>query len=240
MSITEILKVVNSIKADIRAKMSGFDSDLLIKTDKIDGSIVTDYDLCISNLVKNKFKGSSLNFYSEEDQDKFSFPMVILDPIDGTKEFSKGIPECVLSFGIYYSNDISDNRNFSWIYNLFTEEEIFSFDKYNYHQVEDIALVSRSEFSKGLHKNNKLKYKETGSIAYKLMLLAKGKCRYVISHKPKNVWDIVAGSHILKKNGFVAFEREKIISKIENRKYLPSLIWCHHSDYTELISLLKN
>ncbi len=230
----DFIKIIDGIKPQIRQKIDVLSQDFesLKISKKADKTIVTEFDLFISDLFKNALRNEypNINFYSEEDLGMFEFPIAIIDPIDGTREFAMGMDECVISFGVYFSDDLKDSRNFSWIYNPINNFEVDSFhlkssvtalEKAEYH-----SFVSRTEYEEGLHKDsNKLKYKPIGSIAYKLGLLSTGKCDFVISKKDKNVWDILAGTHICSLNGINLFKSGKIITLIQKEKYRANLVW---------------
>ena len=201
-------------------------------TEKNDKTIVTNVDIFISQLIKDRIVGKYpfLNFYSEEDMENFSYPMVILDPIDGTKELANGVGECAVSFGIYYSADFEDKRNFSWIFNPFNGFCISSLDPYipskKLFGAKLLGYISRTEASKELHiSNDKFQYYVVGSIAYKLGLLAAGSCDFVISKRPKSIWDIMAGSHICHLRGLKMRSGAKILSSISAKRVEDTLIW---------------
>ncbi len=229
---TKLQKLLDEVKEEIKVKLSDIDFKTLRTSLKPDKSIVTEMDIYISGLFKEKLNqlDPKLNFYSEEDQECFRFPVVILDPIDGTKEFARGLDECVISFGIYYSEDLHDERNFSWIYNFHNHFEISSDTPFIEDRLKDskdiLGLVSKTEFEAGLYKTGK-NIKPVGSIAYKLALLAKRECDFVITKRPKNIWDIAAGAHIClrqKINFFQNNEEKNFV--LNNDLYSPSMLWC--------------
>jgi len=230
----EILSTLEKIKVEIchfideKLNKSG----LFEISEKKDKSLVTNVDIFISDLIKDRIIGKYpfLNFYSEEDMEKFEFPMVILDPIDGTKELASGVGECAVSFGIYFSAEFADERNFSWIFNPFNGFSISSLDPYvpskKIFSEKLLAYISRTEKSRGLHKSSEsCHYHAVGSIAYKLGLLAAGSCDFVISRKPKNIWDIMAGSHICHLRGLKMLSNNNIILGISTKKLPDSLVW---------------
>lgn len=228
---TQILKILEEVKSDIHCKISSFDHKSLKVSIKEDSSIVTDMDVYISDLFKTKLKNlyPNLNFYSEEDLSSFKFPLAILDPIDGTKEFAKGSDQCAISFGVYFSDRLDDERNFSWIYNFFNEFEVHSeqiTEASDLRPKEELkGLVSNSEFQCGLYEGLS-NVVPLGSIAYKLGLLAGGKCDFVVTKRPKNIWDIAAGTHICSKRG-IYFYGQKIESfRISDKLFEPTMLWC--------------
>jgi myo-inositol-1(or 4)-monophosphatase len=249
LSQSKILELLDSIKLEISVFIASLqqDSHDLFVMHKSDNSIVTVVDTFISDLFKEKFLPElpSINFYSEEDLGEFVYPMIILDPIDGTKELAAGLDECAISFGLYYSSSLADERNFSWIYNPFTGFEVNSiFRKLKSTKAINerfIAYVSRSEFAEGLHvSNEKINYYPKGSIAYKLGLLAAGAGDFVITKKNKNIWDIMAGTHICYTRGmFLRYNKGKVDSL--NEKIISSdLIWCADDIYSKIAGSFQN
>lgn len=206
-----------------------------IKT-KPDGTPVTSLDEALSDkihtIIKENF--TDMNFYSEEDFKEWKFPIMAVDPLDGTQEYIDGRDEWALSIGHF------ENENFigeGWVYNpktneLFDEENLTAFKpKPNYR-----GEVSRSEWKKGLFTNkstDKFKVEPLGSIAYKLGRLSEGKCDFVVSLRPKNIWDIAGGTLLCNKAGYKFYsEGKEVISVLP--LYRPPLIWCHESLFSEL------
>jgi len=235
------------LKPQILEKMISIQSnfaDLRVYKKK-DNTPVTEFDLYISEIFKNMIKCHfpNMNYYSEEDKSIFEFPICIIDPIDGTKDFMAARDECAVSFGIYFSNDINDKNNFSWIFNPINQFEISSEDiitqiRPNKESYE--ALVSRSEWTKELHPNtNDLAFKPVGSIAYKLGLLVSGECDFVITKQPKNIWDILAGTHIGMMHGLKLYQNGKVLTEISDSLYENDMLWCHEENYLSISSKLK-
>jgi myo-inositol-1(or 4)-monophosphatase len=231
---TKILNIIDEIKEDLDAKISKFDHKSLKISKKIDDTIVTDMDIYISELFKDKITklDTNINFFSEEHPDKFEFPVAILDPIDGTKEFAKGLDECAVSFGIYFSENLNDERNFSWIYNFYNKFEIHS------EQIDQLrsefkgklkGMVSNTEYNKGLYTETEY-IKPMGSIAYKLGLLADGQCDFVITKRPKNIWDIAAGTHLCLQRDIQFYSDDITEFKITDQLYKPNMIWAKSSN----------
>lgn len=216
---------------------------------KDDCSPVTQIDIEVSNLVRDKIKAiyPTFNFFSEEEKGSFDYPVVILDPIDGTKELIAGTGECAVSLGIYFSDEYDDPKNVSWIFNPFSGFEISSLEK-DFLQPSVLkkkgytALVSRSEFLDSLFSinNQMVTFIPRGSIAFKLGLLASGACDFVVSKREKNIWDIAAGTHICRTRGIKLFVKNKEITKISQSKMEKNSIWTHSETAKEIISIMKN
>ena len=137
----------------------------------------------------------------------------VVDPLDGTKVFIEGIPNFVVSIAL-----VEDNKPILGVlYNPVTGE-IFSAakncgsflngdpiscsTKSNLNQM--VILNSRSETNRGLWNSYTNIFKELkpiGSVAYKLGLTAAGKGDIFATLRPKNEWDICAGTCIINESG---------------------------------------
>lgn len=208
---------------------------------KSDGSPVTELDLKLSEMCEQVAKTHlpGVTFYSEEKFSLWSFPLLAVDPIDGTKEYLAGRPEWVLSLGLFNSQDFSGQ---GWIFNPITHE-LFD-DQINAEKkiFSDLLVgeVSRTEWEKGLFKciaAEKVEIKPVGSIAYKLGRLSAGKSDFVISLEPKNIWDIAGGTLLCQNSGIKFFSEGKLVTKVKE-KYYPPLIWCCEEVFVQLSSLL--
>lgn len=181
---------------------------------KVDSSIVTEADkqseeLLIKKLSK-RFKNSS--FLCEESglQNGKSGIKWIIDPLDGTTNFSRGIGRFCISVGM----EIDDMLALGAIYNpvsadfFWAEENVGSFLNGNRVKVSKIAKLSDSilgtgdshkEFLRELEfKTLKILYRraftirKTGSVAMDLADLSCGRIDGFF-HKGVNPWDVAAG-----------------------------------------------
>lgn len=203
---------------------------------KSDGTPVTTLDEELSDkiytIIKEDFP--DVNYYSEENFGAWTFPLIAVDPLDGTQEYLDGRDEWALSIG-YFEND--NFKGEGWVYNpktqeLFEEEHVKSFTNKNIYRGE----VSRSEWKKGLFTNSStatFKVEPIGSIAYKLGRLSQGKCDFVISLRPKNIWDIAGGTLLCQGAGYKFYSQGKEVTSVLPL-YRPPLIWCHESLFSEL------
>jgi len=214
---------------------------------KADKTFVTEIDLFVSDLIKQKIlahgKFSHYGFYSEEEFEHLHFPTVILDPIDGTRELIMQRAECAVSLAMMKSSKISDPENYGWIYNPFTGFSIDSTANFipttNKSSKKILGLVSRSEFEKGHfdHYTNsigKIDVSPRGSIAFKLGLLASGGCDFVVSLSPKNIWDIAAGTILCSQRGFHMYQNGTKIEDLNQVRLDGILLWCPESLFEEL------
>jgi myo-inositol-1(or 4)-monophosphatase len=185
-----------------------------------------DADSEIKRLLRPPFP--EYGWLSEEtadNSDRLSCRRVwIVDPLDGTKEFIKGIPEFVIAIaladdghpilGVTY-NPIK--REMFWCARssgcYMIEGTVFpgcSVDQLESrsHQVcvtptpsleHATVLASRSETSRGDWKRyeGKLRVNPIGSVAYKLALVAAGRADATFTRTPKSEWDIASGAALI-------------------------------------------
>jgi myo-inositol-1(or 4)-monophosphatase len=128
----------------------------------------------------------------------------IVDPLDGTKEFIKGIPEFVVAIalaergvpvmGVSY-NPIKDElfwgvRGAGCHLNdkIVTVSETAALE-------HSTILASRSETARGEWKayEGRVTVRAIGSVAYKLALVAAGQADATFTLTPKSEWDIASG-----------------------------------------------
>ena len=162
----------------------------------------------------------------------------IVDPLDGTKEFIEGVPQFVVSVALV-ENGVPI---IGVLHNPVTKETFYAsrgngtyFDDVIHNcsvkesTTDMVILNSRSETRKGLwepHKQHFKKLKPIGSVAYKMGLTAIGKADIFATLRPKNEWDICAGTCLISEAGgkVINLNGEKIT--FNNRKTLiePGLI----------------
>ena len=136
----------------------------------------------------------------------------IVDPLDGTKEFIKGIPEFVIAIalaeaghpilGVTY-NPIK--REMFWCargsgcYMDSRQVRVTQTPTLEHATV----LASRSETSRGEWKTyeGKLRVNPIGSVAYKLALVAAGRADATFTRTPKSEWDIASGAALIVEAG---------------------------------------
>lgn len=143
----------------------------------------------------------------------------VVDPLDGTKEFIKGIPEFVVSIGLVENY----KPILGVIYNP-VKNELFHAVKGEQASLNGIPIsctncrlisessifASRTETKDGLWKPYEKYFRkstECGSVAYKLAKTAAGQGDLFISLRPKNEWDICAGDFIVECAGGKVFTR---------------------------------
>lgn len=138
----------------------------------------------------------------------------IVDPLDGTKEFIKGIPEFVVAIAL-----AEDGVPVLGVtYNPIKREMFWAARGTGCHfdgepaQVTSpaglsraVVLASRSETARGEWKEYKdqLVVNPIGSVAYKLALVAAGKADATFTRTPKSEWDVASGAALIAEGGGV-------------------------------------
>jgi myo-inositol-1(or 4)-monophosphatase len=208
---------------------------------KQDGSPVTELDLFLSSHVELLMESHfpTTTFYSEEKFSDWKFPLLALDPLDGTREYIDGNPEWAVSIGIFQTEKFEGE---GWVYNP-KKQEIFSQEVVPYKfktKTSYVGEVSRSEYNKGLFQrtNDEGKFiiEVVGSIAYKLARLAYQNSDFVVSLRPKNIWDIAGGTLLCNKAGLKFYSQGKEVTSVQ-KLYQPPLIWCHEELFSELSAI---
>ncbi|MBF0109514.1 MAG: 3'(2'),5'-bisphosphate nucleotidase CysQ [Magnetococcales bacterium] len=148
----------------------------------------------------------------------------IVDPLDGTKEFIRGVPEFAVSIALV-------EEGVPLLACLFNpaREELFTAiagrgSRRNGQHIQTtratrlagaVCLASRSEMLRGDWASFKEEFalRTTGSIAYKLALLADGRADLTFTLTPKSEWDIAAGELLVR-------EAHGQITDHEGRRFL--------------------
>jgi myo-inositol-1(or 4)-monophosphatase len=133
--------------------------------------------------------------------------------LDGTREFVTGIPEWCISIAL-----VEDGRPIAaGVCNPATDETFLGCRSagVTYNGVpaspshkstleQAVVLASRSEVTRGEWKqfeDEVFTLRPTGSVAYKLALIAVGHADVTWTLSPKNEWDIAAGVHLVEAAG---------------------------------------
>jgi myo-inositol-1(or 4)-monophosphatase len=181
---------------------------------------VTEADRAIDAVLRKNLLREGEGWLSEESVDDLSRldkkHVWVVDPLDGTREFVKGIPEFCVSVGY-----VENGRPVAGgIYNPATRETFLgAVDAgvvYNGKPARAsrranldgaLVLASRSEVKRGEWRQfecGPLQVKAMGSVAYKLALISAGLADITFTLTPKNEWDVAAGAAlVLSGGGFV-------------------------------------
>lgn len=214
---------------------------------KTDGTLVTQVDLMVHDFIREQLEILGLLedvcFVSEESEFSRkveSYPAVVLDPIDGTNELAGGLSECCISLAYLEGEDIKKDNGWAWLYNPLSGFELSSDQAVSpgpaLNKQVLLGFVSRMEFEKRFFANERpchdVVIVPKGSIAFKLGLLASGACDFVISKRPKNLWDIAAGTLLCRQRGHHFYTQKGEVKSWKDFEGADLLLWCrpeiHH------------
>jgi len=173
------------------------------------GDPVTKADRAVDTALRKLLPQGDEGWLSEETVDDLvrldKQRVWIVDPLDGTKEFVAGIPEWCVSIAFAETGKIVA----AGICNPVTKQSFLASKEtgttLNGNPVRvstrrtlagATVLASRSEVKRGewgRFTDETFTIVATGSVAYKLALVAAGEADAIISLAPKNEWDIAAG-----------------------------------------------
>jgi myo-inositol-1(or 4)-monophosphatase len=215
--------ILKRIKAALHAAagvFSRFTPGAIDAEFKVGHDPVTEADRAIDAILRQHLLHDGEGWLSEESVDDLARldkeRVWVVDPLDGTREFVKGIPEFCASIG-YVKNG---SPVAGGIYNPATNETfvgaIDSGVLYNGQPARAsqrkelqgaVALASRSEINRGEWKKfekGPLHIVAMGSVAYKLARVSAGLADITFTLTPKNEWDVAAGAAlVLSGGGFV-------------------------------------
>jgi myo-inositol-1(or 4)-monophosphatase len=212
----------------------------------------TEADEAIKRIVLENFPNDG--WLSEETRDSperlRKSRVWIVDPLDGTKEFTQHIPEFCVCVALVVGGVVQVGV----CYNPATEK-LFSARRgagtsLNGESVRctpktDLAsavvLASRSEDKRGEWDayKGRMQVKLTGSVAYKFALIAAGEADATFSLTPKNEWDICAGTMLVEEAGGVVTDRFGRPLTFNNAKtLLPGLIAAAPALYTPIRDII--
>jgi myo-inositol-1(or 4)-monophosphatase len=225
--------------------------------DKAHDSPVTEADIeanqCIQAKIHDVFPDDGwLSEETRDSEERLAKTRVwIVDPLDGTKEFINHIPEFCVCIGL-----VEDGVPVVGVEYNPVREELFAGARgagvtlngapVRVSKQPDLAaariLTSRSESDRGEWEEfrSELRLELTGSVAYKLALIAAGNGDATFSLTPKNEWDICAGAALLAEAGGRITDRygEPLRFNQPDTR-LPGLIASNDALYGAIVELLR-
>jgi myo-inositol-1(or 4)-monophosphatase len=176
------------------------------------GDPVTDTEREVNQLLFEILVQDGEGWLSEESADneeRLKCSRVwLVDPLDGTKEYVRRIPEWCISIALMEDGILVC----AGIYNPQTDEMFYGSHETGLicknssavgrtdHGRTPLVLVSRSEVARGewrRFENRDFRLQPMGSVAYKLALVAADKADATWTLVPKNEWDVAAGVALL-------------------------------------------
>ncbi len=136
----------------------------------------------------------------------------VVDPLDGTKEFMKGLPEYSVAIALVENGEpvlgVVHNPATGETFSAALGAGAFRNGEPIRVQEGDSLLASRSETARGEFEpfEEAWHVRPVGSIEYKLALIAAGEAAVTFSRGPKHEWDVCAGAIIVREAGGLASE----------------------------------
>ncbi len=237
-SYAEILQRIEAALAAARTIFSRFTPGRIEAEFKVGHDPVTEADRVLDIALRANLLRDSEGWLSEESVDDLSRldkkRVWVVDPLDGTREFVKGIPEFCVSIG-FVENGCPVAGG---IFNPATEETFIGAVGagvlYNGRPAQASqrtglegasVLASRSEIQRGEWKqfeDSGLQIRPMGSVAYKLALVSAGLADTTFTLTPKNEWDVAAGAALVLSSGGFVTTLENVPFRANNREPLLS------------------
>jgi myo-inositol-1(or 4)-monophosphatase len=256
-SYAQILERIHAALVASRAVFARFTPGAIETEYKIGHDPVTEADRELDTVLRKELLRAGEGWLSEESVDdpvRLQHSRVwVVDPLDGTREFVKGIPEFCVSIGF-----VENGRPVAGgIYNPATDETFLgAIDcgvTYNgkpsqpsQRKTLDGALVlaSRSEVKRGEWKafeNGAVTIRPMGSVAYKLALVSAGLADITFTLTPKNEWDVVAGAALVQSaGGFVSTLERTALTANRRDPLLSGLLACGPFLKDQLLALVES
>lgn len=212
--LPDALQVAEAAAREAGAIIRGYFNDEYTVRDKGEDNPLTDADLESNDLLERRLRGAFPDFgwLSEETIDSperlEKRHVWIVDPLDGTKEFTIGVPEFVVSVGLVVDgvaqvgvlyNPIEDQM-FTGIVGQGAKLNGKPIRVTDHPGLDGARLVcSRTEIKKGWFDDytDRLTPIPVGSVAYKFGLVGAGKAEATFTPRPRSEWDICGGVAIV-------------------------------------------
>ena len=255
-SYSQILERIQAALEGSRAVFARFCPGAIETEYKIGHDPVTEADRALDAVLRKELLREGEGWLSEESVDdpiRLERSHVwVVDPLDGTREFVKGIPEFCVSIGF-----VENGRPVAGgIYNPATDETFLgAVDcgvSYNGKPTQPsqrktldgaLVLASRSEVKRGEWKpfeNGVLNVRPMGSVAYKLALVSAGLADVTFTLTPKNEWDVVAGAALVQSaGGFVSTLDKNDLTANRRDPLLSGLLACGPFLKDQLLTLVE-
>jgi myo-inositol-1(or 4)-monophosphatase len=213
--LQRLLEAACDIARDAGILIQKIQTEGVEATSKEDLSPVTRADHEADALLKRELLAlQPVAWLSEEtadNPDRLSEKLLwVVDPLDGTKEFMKGLPEYSVAIAL-----VEDGRPILGVVHNPATGDTFSAAK-DLGAFRDGALIrvmegerllaSRSETKRGEFEpfETEWEVEPIGSIELKLALVAAGEAAATFSRGPKHEWDVCAGALIISEAGGIA------------------------------------
>ncbi len=204
----DLVRIRYALYAAIRV-LSAFPPGAVEAERKQTGDLVTEADRCVDLAVRETLASDDAGWLSEDTADDLSRlgkrRVWTVDPLDGTQEFLNGVPEWAVSVGlvedgIAVAGGIVNPQTWDTVVGIAPEGVTLNDAPVCVTAAQSLegarVLASRSEVGRGewaRFEEAPFSCVPTGSVAYKLALVAAGRADATFTLQPKNEWDIAAG-----------------------------------------------
>ncbi|MBM4365265.1 MAG: 3'(2'),5'-bisphosphate nucleotidase CysQ [Deltaproteobacteria bacterium] len=208
--MNDLLRLATDAALEAGAAVRSYYRDRTILKDKGEDNPLTEADLASDQILASRLRAACPDFgwLSEESVDdpsrlnkEYAW---IVDPLDGTKEFTLGIPEFVVSIGLVRRgapvlgvlyNPIADEL-FSGVVGEGASFNGQPCRASSHAGLQGARVVcSRTEMKKGMFERwtDRIALVPVGSVAYKFGRVAAGQAEATFTPQPRNEWDICGG-----------------------------------------------
>ncbi|MGF1487616.1 MAG: inositol monophosphatase family protein [Prochloraceae cyanobacterium] len=256
---TEILEFCRSTTKDIGDRLED-DFGKLKATRKADGTLVTDADKRSDREIREAIAAKFPSHGVLTEETTHIFPendwCWVVDPIDGTTNFTRGIPIWGISLGLLYQGTpvfgfvyfplLNQSFHGYWYANsglsgptgaYLNDEPIHtSSDLPSYNHIFNLCARSTAVLKKPFP----CKIRMIGVASYNILLVANGAALGGVEATPK-IWDIAAVWAILQAAGgvYVPLEPEPIFPLTKNKNYGKKPFPCLIASKSELVPTFK-
>ncbi|MEA1903572.1 MAG: 3'(2'),5'-bisphosphate nucleotidase CysQ [Actinomycetota bacterium] len=220
MLTIDLMTRINSALDAADEVFTRFEPGRIKHTIKQGGDPVTDADLELDSVLKESLLRQDEGWLSEETKDDLNRLEMdltwIVDPLDGTREFTEGLPEfCASVAAVVGGNVIAGG-----VYNPATDIRVVGAEGQGVYLngdpvtplsprslAEMTVLASRSEVRRGeWHpvSESGISVVPMGSVAYKMARVAAGLDHATWTLVPKHEWDVAGGAGLLRAAGGTA------------------------------------
>lgn len=249
----DLARIARALDAAERA-LADFTPGAVASSNKAGGDPLTEADLAVNRVLEKLLPCNGEGWLSEETRDdkaRLSCSRVwVVDPIDGTKEFVKGIPEWCVSIalveeGVAIAGGILNPMVGERVIGARGHGVTLNGARAAVREGRTLAgsevLASRSEMDRGEWTRFEAAgfvVRAMGSVAYKLARVAAGLSDATWTLVPKNEWDVAAGVALVLEAGGHAVLPDGREPRFNQRDtLLPGLVTAPSSWRSELVTL---
>ncbi|MBD3257953.1 3'(2'),5'-bisphosphate nucleotidase CysQ [candidate division GN15 bacterium] len=215
-TIEDLMRIKTALESAVEILKDYTPGDIAAR-DKGGGDPVTEADERVDAALKKALLRTGEGWLSEETADspeRLNMSRVwVVDPLDGTREFVAGIPEWSVSVGLVVdgkptAGGIVNPQTGEFVLGSIETGITYNGEPAGPSPIRSLdgaeVLASRSEVKRGeweQYADQPFTVRPTGSVAYKLALVAAGKTGATWTLSPKNEWDIAAGVALVQAGG---------------------------------------